>query len=342
MGQPVDRLPSLTSPRDRPPEPAARSRLAPIHIDVGRQPAGPGPRATGAQRKVRSGNGFRAVLALSGIAVSVLLIAIFLSLLVASRPALVHNGIGFLTGTTWDPVTSTFGALPFLAGTLLTSLIALAIATVFALAIAILLGEYMSRGPVSAVMLSLVDLLAGVPSVVYGFVGLAWLVPAVRGIQRLVGVPPFGVSILTASLLLAVMIMPYAASIGRQMITLVPADLREAALSLGATRSEAIRRVILPYASSGIMGGVLLALGRALGETMAVTMVIGNSPTLTLNVLVPGNTMASLIANEFSEATGPVYVASLVEVGLLLFVVSTALNIGGKAIVRRMVPEGRS
>jgi phosphate transport system permease protein len=185
-------------------------------------------------------------------------------------------------------------------------------------------------------MRTAVELLAGIPSVVYGFIGLFFLVPVVRGLQVAVGMPPYGVGILTSAILLAFMVLPYSASIGREMIALVPADLKEAALSLGATRAETIWKVTLPYARSGILGGVLLSLGRALGETMAVTMVIGNSNSLTANVLAPGNTMASLIANEFSEATGAVYLASLIEIALLLFVVSTVINIVGKIVINRM------
>ena len=141
---------------------------------------------------------------------------------------------------------------------------------------------------------------------------------------------------LTTSLLLAFMILPYSASIGREIISLVPSDLKEAALSLGATQSETIWKITLPYATSGIMGGVLLSLGRALGETMAVTMVIGNANVLTFDIFAPGNTMASVIANEFSEATTNVYLSSLIEIGLLLFVVSTLINIAGKIVVNRM------
>jgi phosphate transport system permease protein len=282
-----------------------------------------------------SGSAFRALLVLVGLAVSVLLAGIFLSLLLFSRPALLKNGLRFLTGTEWNPVTQTFQALAFVAGTLLTSFLALAIATALSLALAILLGHYLHTGTLAAVMRTAVELLAGIPSVVYGFIGLFFLVPAVRVLQLAAGLPPYGVGILTASILLAFMILPYSASIGREMISLVPEDLKEAALSLGATTSEVVRKVSLPYARSGILGGVLLALGRALGETMAVTMVIGNSPSLTLDLLSPGNTMASLIANEFSEATGEVYLASLIEIGLLLFLVSTAINILGKLVIQR-------
>ena len=280
---------------------------------------------------------FRTFLYFGGIAVSVLLIAIFLSLLLSARPALVANGFRFLTGTEWDPVTSSFHALPFVVGTLLTSFIALMIATVLSLALAILMGEYFRNGFFASLMRTAVELLAGIPSIVYGFIGLFFLVPAVRVLQVALGVPPFGVGILTSSILLAFMVLPYSASIGREMVSLVPADLKEAALSLGATPSETIWKVTLPYARSGILGGVFLSLGRALGETMAVTMVIGNSSALTLNILSPGNTMASVIANEFTEATGSVYLASLIEVGLLLFVISTVINIVGKLVISRMV-----
>jgi phosphate transport system permease protein len=283
-----------------------------------------------------SDSAFRTLLVLGGIAVSVLLIAIFFSLLLSSRPALVANGFRFLTGTTWDPVTDKFQSLPFVVGTLLTSLIALVIATVFSIALAVLMGEYFRTGPFASVMRTAVELLAGIPSVVYGFIGLFFFVPAVRALQELVGAPPYGVGILTSALLLAFMILPYSASIGREMISLVPGDLKEAALSLGATPSETVWKVTLPYARSGILGGVLLSLGRGLGETMAVTMVIGNSNALTLNVLAPGNTMASLIANEFSEASSNVYLASLIEIALLLFVISTLINIAGKIVVNRM------
>ncbi len=279
---------------------------------------------------------FRTLLVIGGIAVSVLLIAIFFSLLLSSRPALLANGFRFLTGAEWDPVTDTFHSLPFVIGTLLTSLIALAIATVLALALAILMGEYFRSGPFASIVRTAVELLAGIPSVVYGFIGLFFFVPAVRVLQNALGFPPYGVGIFTSSLLLAFMILPYSASIGREMISLVPADLKEAALSLGATPSETIWKVTLPYARSGILGGVLLSLGRALGETMAVTMVIGNSNNLTLDILGPGNTMASLIANEFSEASSNVYLASLIEIALLLFIISTVINIAGKIVITRM------
>jgi len=283
-----------------------------------------------------SESAFRTLLSVGGIAVSVLLIAIFFSLFLAARPALLANGVRFLTGTDWDPVTEKFHALPFVFGTLLTSLIAMIIATVLSLALAILMGEYVRSGPFSRIVRTAVELLAGIPSVVYGFVGLAFLVPVMRAVQLAVGVPPYGVGILTASILLAFMVLPYAASIGREMISLVPVDLKEAALSLGATGSETTWKVTLPHARSGIMGGVLLSLGRALGETMAVTMLIGNANILSPNILGPGSTMASVIANEFSEATGELYLASLIEIALLLFAISALINVFGKLVVKRL------
>jgi len=208
----------------------------------------------------------------------------------------------------------------------------------FGLGCAVLLTQFCPPRLVSIIKPA-IELLAGIPSVVYGFIGLIFIVPVMRAIQLAIGAPPYGVGVLTASILLAFMVLPYAASIGREMISLVPADLKEAALSLGATPSETIWKVTLPYARAGIMGGVLLSLGRALGETMAVTMLIGNANALSLNILGPGNTMASLIANEFSEATSQVYLASLIEIALLLFVISTLINVVGKLIIKRM---GRS
>jgi phosphate transport system permease protein len=288
------------------------------------------------KRERSSDTAFRTLLVLGGIAVSVLLIAIFFSLTITSHQAIVANGFRFLTGSEWDPVTDSFHSLAFVVGTLITSLIALVIATILSLSLAVLMGEYFRTGAFSAIMRTAVELLAGIPSVVYGFIGLFFFVPAVRLLETALGLPPFGVGMFTTSLLLAFMILPYSASIGREIISLVPGDLKEAALSLGATQSETIWKITLPYATSGIMGGVLLSLGRALGETMAVTMVIGNANVLTFNVFAPGNTMASVIANEFSEATTNVYLSSLIEIGLLLFVVSTLINIAGKIVVNRM------
>jgi phosphate transport system permease protein len=282
---------------------------------------------------------FQNTLYITAFCVVALLVAIFFTLLHASFPAIKTFGIHFVYGKVWDPIAGEFGALPFLVGTLLTSFLALIISIPFSLAIAILLGEYFRKGIVATFLKSTTELLAGIPSVIYGFWGLFVLVPIVRGMEIELGVTPYGVGILTASLILSIMIIPYSASIGREVVQLVPADLKEAALSLGATRFEMIKKVVLPYARSGIFAGILLSLGRALGETMAVTMVIGNSNFLPKTLFSPANTMASVIANEFTEATETLYLASLVEIGLLLFIVTTIINIIGRYIIHKMSVE---
>jgi phosphate transport system permease protein len=290
-------------------------------------------------RNLVSEAAFRRLLRLVGVAVLLLLVAILASLFVASMPAIARNGFAFLTGTVWDPVAARFGSLPFLVGTLMTSFLALLISLVFSLAVSIFLGEYFRRGIASSLMKTVVELLAGIPSVIYGFWALFFLVPAVRFVETKTGIIPYGVGILAAALVLSIMIIPYSASLAREVIGLVPADLKEAAFSLGATRFEVIRKVVLPYARSGLVAGVLLSLGRALGETMAVTMVIGNSNMLPKDIFGPANTMASIIANEFSEATGAVYMASLIEIALVLFIVTAVINIIGKIVIMKMSVE---
>jgi len=287
-----------------------------------------------------SESSFRKILYFAGICVLVLLVAIFLSLVIASFPAIHHFGVGFLSGSTWDPVRGEFGALPFVVGTLIVSFLALIFSVFLSLPTSIFLGEYFTLGAACTFIKSMIELLAGVPSVIYGFCGLFLLTPLVRSLEVTLGVAPYGVGILTAALVLSIMIIPYSASIGREVINLVPNDLKEAAFSLGATRFEVIRKVILPYARSGIFAGILLSLGRALGETMAVTMVIGNSNFIPTSIFSPSNSLASAIANEFTEATGRLYLSSLIELGLVLFVVTTVINVLGKVIVRRMGVEG--
>ena len=279
---------------------------------------------------------FFLVLNLSSLLILILLSSIFVTLVVYSLPSIKAFGVHFLFDKTWDPVTGEFGALSFLLGTLITSLLSLVISLPFSFSIAIFLGEYFTKGTASSIIKSGVELLAGIPSIIYGFWGVFVLVPLVRLVEIELGVTPYGVGILTSSLILAIMIIPYSASIGTEVVQLVPSDLKEAAYSLGATRFEVIRAVILPYARSGISAGVLLALGRALGETMAVTMVIGNSNFLPTSIFSPANTMASVIANEFTEATEKIYLSSLVEIGLLLFIVTMVINIIGKYIIGRM------
>ncbi len=267
-----------------------------------------------------------------GVLVVLLVIGIFITLVEESWPAIKAFGLRFLWTTTWDPITLEFGALPFLVGTLITSFLALLMATPFALAGAIFLGELAPpklANPVSFV----IELLAGIPSVIYGLWALFYLVPTVRYFQMKIGAPPYGLGLFTASLVLAVMILPYAMSVARDVIRLVPQDLKEAAYGLGATRWETIRHVVLPYARSGILAGIVLALGRALGETMAVTMVIGNRSAMPHSLWDLANTMASVIANEFTEATEDIHLAALVEIGLLLFVITVVVNLIARLVI---------
>jgi len=226
-----------------------------------------------------------------------------------------------------------FGALPFIIGTLLTSIIALLISIPFSLAIAIFLGEYFTTGPLSSLLQTTSELLAGIPSIIYGFWAFFFVVPVMSRWfpQAAYG----GANILTASLILAVMIIPYSSSLAREVITLVPTEIKEAAQGMGATRFEVIRQVTLPYASSGIFAGVLLAFGRALGETMAVTMVIGNKNHIPHGLLDAGQTIASLIANEFAEA-GDLKLSALSELGLILLTITLVFGLLGRYIIRKM------
>ena len=269
----------------------------------------------------------------------IIMLSLFLTLVVQSLPSIKALKGGFLIGKTWDPVSEIFGAYPFLAGTLLTSFTALFISIPFSFAVAIFLGEYYPKGWFSNLLKNTVELIAAVPSVIYGFWGVFVLVPIVRDLEIKLGVLPYGVGIFTASIILAIMIIPYASSMGRELIRMVPSSLKEAAYAVGATKFEVIRYVILPYTKSGLFAGVLLSLGRALAETMAVTMVIGNTSLLPANIFAPGNTMASVIANEFTEASTTVYLSALIELGLLLFLVTAIINMIGKTIIKRFTNE---
>lgn len=279
---------------------------------------------------------FRKVL--QGVALLMLLFlaGIVVTLTIDALPAIKALGLSFVIETTWDPVFGEYGALVFFLGTLVTSFLALFISLPFMMAIALFLGEYYRKGFFSAFLKSIVELLAGIPSVVYGFWGLFVLVPVMRSIEIKLGVVPYGVGILTASIVLAIMIIPYSAAIAADVIKLVPSDLKEAALSLGATRYEMIKKIVIPHAVSGLFAGILLSLGRAIGETMAVTMVIGNANRIMDSIFSPSNTMASIIANEFAEATDTLYVASLIEIGLLLLLVTLVINAVGRYIVNRL------
>jgi phosphate transport system permease protein len=286
----------------------------------------------------RSEKQFTVSLTLSALIIVFLMLAILFTLLVASFPAVKTFGLQFICGKTWNPATEVFGALPFLVGTLITSFLALLISIPFSIAICILLGEYCKEGAFPTFLRSAIEVLAGIPSVIYGLWGLFLLMPLVRSFETMIGVTPHGVGILTSSLILAIMVIPFSASIGREVITLVPSDLKEAAYSLGATRFEVMKNVVIPYARSGIIAGILLALGRAIGETMAVTMLIGNSNFIPTSLFSPANTMASVIANEFAEATG-ITAASLIYVGLALFLVTTVVNIVGNFVIKKISIE---
>ncbi len=255
-------------------------------------------------------------------------------------------GLSFLTGMDWDPVNQIFGALPFLLGTLQTSLLALIIAVPVGLGIAIFLSE-LAPSSISQPVGFLVELLAAVPSVIYGLWGLYVFIPTVvkptaQGLNGVLGFiplfegPVFGPSRLAASLILAIMILPTISAVSRDVFKAIPAAQREASLALGSTRWEMISQVLIPYGLSGILGAVILGLGRALGETIAVTMVIGNNLDLTASILHPGYTMASIIANEFAEATYELYLQSLIEIGLVLFGLTLLLNLIARFLVWRV------
>jgi len=267
----------------------------------------------------------------------IIVVGILITLILQSIPSIKKSGIGFLWGKTWDPVADVYGALPFIIGTLLTSFIALLICIPFSYAISIYLGEYNQKGWLSDLLKNAIELIAAVPSIIYGFWGLFVLVPLVRGLESKIGITPYGIGVFTASIVLAVMIIPYAASLGITLIRMVPSPLKEAAYALGATRFEVIRAVVLPFTRRGLFAGILLSLGRALGETMAVTMLIGNTPAIASKfkdlIFGPGNTMASIIANEFTEADHAVYLSALIEIGLVLFFLTVIINLIGKRII---------
>jgi len=291
-------------------------------------------------RQIRTETVFRQALVIIGLLMVILVMGILLTLVIKSMPSIKALGLKYLWGKTWDPVQDIYGAAPFLLGTLISSFLALVISVPFSLAIAIFLGEYYPKGWLPDFLKNAVELIAAVPSVIYGFWALAVLVPIVRTFESHIGVlAPIGQGIFASSLVLAVMIIPYAASLGRSMIQLVPSQLKEAAYGLGATRWEVIRSVVLPYTKSGLFAGILLSLGRALGETMAVTMVIGNTSLMPHSIFALGNTMASVIANEFSEADKPVYVSALIELGLVLFLVTVVINLIGKKIIDRFTND---
>lgn len=259
-----------------------------------------------------------------------------------ARLTLEKFGLSFITSSTWDPVSEEYGALPFLFGTLVSSAIALLISVPLSIGIAIFLSE-LAPASLERPLSFLIELLAGIPSIVYGLWGIFVLVPFIRTtveplVSEYLGFLPFfkgapyGFGMLAAGLVLSVMILPIIASISRDVLKSIPQSQREASLAIGATRWESIR-LIMKDARSGIMGATLLGLGRAIGETMAVTMVIGNRPTISFSLFDPGYTMASVLANEFTEATTSMYLSALVEIALLLFVVTIIVNMLARLLV---------
>ena len=261
-----------------------------------------------------------------------------------SMPSIQKFGLSFWRTEIWDPVAGEFGALPFIWGTLYSSVLALLIATPIALGIAIFISELcpaLLRQP----LVFVTELLAAIPSIVYGLWGIFVLVPAVRSLETslpesmrklpLFSGPPLGLGLLSAALILAIMVIPFISSISREVLKSVPAAQREGAYALGATRFEAIRAAVF-YARTGIIGAVMLGFGRALGETMAVTMVIGNNPKVSLSLFAPQYTMAAVVANEFAEAADDLYLSALVEIGLVLFVITLIINTCSRLLIWSM------
>lgn len=249
-------------------------------------------------------------------------------------------GLGFLTGGEWNPVTLRFGAWPFILGTLLTSFLALAISLPFSLATGVLLGEYVRSPRLARLASVFVNLLASIPSVVYGLWGLTVVVPLVQKLQIALGIAPYGVGILSASLVLAIMIVPFIASMTREVLKNVPESVRHGALALGTTKREVVLGISLPYVKSGIAAGVLLALGRALGETMAVTMLIGNATRIPTSIFSLGNTMASVIASQFNEAESDLHRSAMMFMALALLGITFAINAAGRKLIA--TASGRS
>lgn len=287
------------------------------------------------------------------LSVGALVVLVGWKLFQSSEQAIRHFGWSFLTTSAWDPVRQKFGALPFIFGTLVSSLIALVIAVPLSIATAVYLTE-LAPQRIRQPIITLIEMLAAVPSVILGLWGIFVMVPWLRvhlfpwlkntlGFLPLFQGPLYGVSMLAGGIIIAIMILPIITSVSREILRSVPSLQREAAYALGATRWEVTRIAVLSYARKGLFGAVILGLGRALGETMAVTMVIGNRPEIAASLFAPGYTLASVIANEFTEATGALYLQALVELGLVLFGVTILINILAQLLLRAVVSstEGR-
>ncbi|MGH8504600.1 MAG: phosphate ABC transporter permease subunit PstC [Stenotrophobium sp.] len=305
--------------------------------------------------KVLARNSFRDDLAryltqAAAVIVLLMLGGVMLALLQGSLPAIRAFGFEFLTSQSWNPVTEKFGAAAAIYGTLVTSLIAMLIAVPVGLGIAVFITELCPRWlkrPISTA----IELLAGIPSIIYGIWGLFVLAPLLQrhvqpllintfenvpGLSSLFAGPPYGIGILTAGLILSVMVLPFITSISRDVFETVPPMLKESAYGLGCTTWEVVRNIVIPYTRTGIIGGVMLGLGRALGETMAVTFVIGNAHRISSSLLAPGTTISAVIANEFTEADGKLYTSSLIELGLILFVITFIVLAAARLLLLRV------
>jgi phosphate transport system permease protein len=316
--------------------------MASVHAEDGR--------AATLRRFHRGDIAFKSLTLISAITVLVLLAGVMLALLHGSLPAWRAFGLGFLTSESWNPVTEKFGALPAIYGTLVTSIIAMLIGVPVSLGIAFFLTEICPERLRRTVSIA-IELLAGIPSIIYGIWGLfvfaPWFQATVQPflidtfanipvLNRLFAGPPYGIGMLTAGLILAIMVLPFITSITREVFETVPPVLKEAAYGIGCTRWEVIRRVVIPYTRVGIIGGVMLGLGRALGETMAVTFVIGNAHRIVTSLLAPGTTISASIANEFTEATGELYTSSLIALGLILFFITFVVLAAARFMLMRI------
>jgi phosphate transport system permease protein len=293
---------------------------------------------------------FRNMARAAAIGVLVLLSGVIVSLIEGSWPALRTFGFGFLVSERWNPVTENFGALPAIYGTIVTAFIAMLIAVPVGLLIAFFLTELCPRWLRRPIGIA-IELLAGIPSIIYGIWGLFIFAPFLQEtlqpflihtlgnvpvIAPLFAGPPYGIGILTAGLILAIMVLPFITSISRDVFEAVPAVLKEAAYGVGCTTWEVVRHVVLPYSINGVIGGVMLALGRALGETMAVTFVIGNAHRISPSLLAPGTTISATIANEFTEAVGDLYTSALIAQGLILFIITFIVLAAARYMLLRM------
>ncbi len=297
---------------------------------------------------------FRNATRIAAVFVLLLLGGVIVSLVIGSIPAFEKFGFGFLTTESWNPVTEKFGAIAPIYGTVVTSIIAMLIGIPVSIGIAIFLTEvcpYSLRRPIGTA----IELLAGIPSIIYGIWGLFVFAPFLQAtvqpflidtfadipvLNTLFAGPPYGIGVFTAGLILAIMVLPFITAITRDVFETVPAVVKEAAYGMGCTRWEVVRKIVLPYTRVGVIGGIMLGLGRALGETMAVTFVIGNAHRISASVLAPGTTISATIANEFNEAVGEVYTSSLIALGLILFVITFIVLAAARLMLMRLEKQG--